>query len=307
MTVCNNKSGGPNYRVSIHGGHSGQYCCHAEDTLDQVIEAYSAANFDWVVISEHIPPQDDAFLYPDEKQAGHDARSLYRRFGDFCEHCRRLQGRSAPLKILVAMETETCGDYAGWVEHLRDKFRPDVVVGAVHHVDDIPFDYGRREYRRAVEACKGLEKLYCRYFDLQYDMLAAVKPQVVAHFDLIRIFDPRYQVTLEKPAVRKRWQRNLELVARLQLVLDYNVAALRKGAAEPYPAEVIIRAASRMGIAVAPGDDSHGVATVGAGIDPGIGLLEDAGFGTGWRRPPAIMRALEKAGLENRIGRGGQG
>ncbi len=286
-------------KVSVHGGHSGQYCCHAQDTLDQVVAAYAAADFDWVVISEHIPPHNDAFVYPDEKQAGYDARGLHRRFGQFCRHCRRLQRQSRSLKILVAMESETCGDYAGWVKRLKQEFTPDLVVGAVHHVGDIAFDYSRQEYQRAVETCGSLAKLYCRYFDLQYDMLAALEPEVVAHFDLIRIFDPDYRATLAKPAVKKRWQRNLELVARLQLVLDYNVSALRKGAPEPYPAAVIMQAARQMGIAMAPGDDSHGVSSVGAGIDLGIRLLEEAGFGDGWRTPAPIMQALEAAGLND--------
>ncbi len=302
MTIYDTRPAVRRPRVSVHGGHSGQYCCHAADTLDQVVAAYAAAGFDWVVISEHIPPRDDGFLYPDEKEAGFDARGLYRRFAEYCRHCRRLQRQSSSLKIIVAMETETCGDYAGWVTRLKQEFAPDIVVGAVHHVDDIPFDYNPEEYRRAIEACGGIEKLYCRYFDLQYAMIEALEPQVVAHFDLIRIFDPDYAKTLEVPEVRKRWQRNLALVARLRLVLDYNVAALRKGAPEPYPAAALIREAGKMGIAVAPGDDSHGVATVGAGIDQGIGLLEAAGFGDGWRRPLPIMRAIEKAGPDNPAG-----
>ncbi len=284
------------YLVSVHGGHSGQYCCHAQDTLDEVVQAYARYGFNWVVISEHIPPQTDAFLYPDEIEAGLDSKAMYQRFAAYLDHCRRLQRQFLDMKILVAMETETCGNYLSWITRLRSEFCPDLVVGAVHHVDDIAFDYGPEQYRQAVDKCGGLEKLYCRYFDLQHAMIEGLKPQVVAHFDLIRIFDPGYSKTISAEPVRRRWLRNLELVADLGLVLDYNVSSLRKGAAEPYPTMPICRRARELGIIMAPGDDSHSVATVGVGIKRGIKLLEKAGFGDSWKNPPLIDEVIENRG-----------
>jgi hypothetical protein len=51
--------------VSVHGGHSGDYCQHARDSLDDVVKAYHDRKFAWVGITEHMPPTRDSFLYPD--------------------------------------------------------------------------------------------------------------------------------------------------------------------------------------------------------------------------------------------------
>jgi histidinol-phosphatase (PHP family) len=40
-----------------------------------------------------------------------------------------------------------------------------------------------------------------------------------------------------------------------------------------------------MRIPVVPGDDSHGVATVGLHLDEGMRILKEFGFDTRWRKP----------------------
>jgi hypothetical protein len=66
--------------VSIHGGHSGDFCCHALDSLEDMVKAYIKKGFAWVGISEHMPPVTDAFLYPEERAAGWDAGRLYDQY-----------------------------------------------------------------------------------------------------------------------------------------------------------------------------------------------------------------------------------
>ena len=57
-------------RVSVHGGHSGEFCCHAVDSLEEIVVAYIEKGLDWVGITEHAPPVDDRFRYPEEIKAG---------------------------------------------------------------------------------------------------------------------------------------------------------------------------------------------------------------------------------------------
>jgi len=69
------------------------------------------------------------------------------------------------------------------------------------------------------------------------------------------------------------------------LILDYNLRALMKGAKEPYVSRFILEKARDLGIAVVPGDDSHGVDSVGNHIDEACAELALAGFNTDWQRP----------------------
>jgi len=277
-------------RVSVHGGHSGEFCCHAMDSLEEIVVAYIERGFDWVGITEHVPPVDDRFRYPEEIKAGLNARQLYGRFERYITACRRLQKKYIQtIQLYVGFETEASSGSIPFIQDLARLFKPDYIVGSVHHVDDIGFDYSPEWYARAVAATGSLEALYCRYFDAQYQFLSAVRPKVVGHFDLIRIFDPSYEATLALPSVQKRVRRNLELVHSMDMIMDVNVRAITKGAAEPYPTRPILRQAIAMGIAVAPGDDSHGVDTVGLNIDRAVEVLQNLGADMNWRRP-AISR-----------------
>jgi histidinol-phosphatase (PHP family) len=276
----------PVERVSIHGGHSGEFCNHAEDTLEEIVAAYIAKGYTWVGLTEHMPPVSDDHLYPEERTAGLDAASMTERFERYVKRARSLQRTHAQeITLLVAMEVET---YPGSIELARTlivEHDLDYAVGSIHHVDAIPIDHTQAEYARVVAVAGGLCPLYCRYFDQQYEMLTTLKPAVVGHFDLIRIFDENYHEHILEPHVWQRVIRNLEYISDQGLILDINLRALFKGAADPYPCKPILRQVAEMGINVAPGDDSHGVGSVGACWEEGMAALEAAGVPLSWERP----------------------
>ncbi|HSO21106.1 MAG TPA: histidinol phosphatase, partial [Desulfosarcina sp.] len=123
------------------------------------------------------------------------------------------------------------------------------------------------------------------YFDQQYDMIRTLKPRVVGHLDVIRILDPDYRRRLVKPAIWDRIVRNRELIKRLDLILDFNLRPLSRGEAEPYLSAPILQKAVELGIDIVPGDDSHGIDSIGAAMHRAIRILRSAGVDTDWRRP----------------------
>ncbi len=273
-------------RVSVHGGHSGQFCHHATDSLEDIIKKYIDLGYLWVGITEHTPAINEGLLFPDEKEAGLKPEYLLHRFADYIKECRRLQKKYKDnITLFVGMEIETCSAYEKFVANLLERFRPDYMVGSVHFVDDIPFDFSKKEYDRAVSAAGDIGTLYCKYFDQQFSMLQAFRPAVVGHFDLIRIYDPDYKVRLQQSEIDSRINRNLEFIQENDLILDYNLRALKKGASEPYVSESILKKAVALGIAVIPGDDSHGVDSIGQYIDEAMPALERAGCSTDWQMP----------------------
>jgi len=272
--------------VSIHGGHSGQFCNHAQDSLENIIQAYIEQGFLWVGITEHMPPVGDDFLYQEEIEAGLNAEKMYARFDRYISTCRELQYKYADqLEILVGFETEVYSGYEYFVQKLIAEFKPDYIVGSVHHINDLSFDLSKKQYLEVAEKVGGLEALYCRYFDQQYEMINALKPQVVGHFDYIRLLDPEYQQRLQQPDILERIHRNLRRIKDLNLILDFNVSPFRKGASEPNPTNFILLEARKLGISVVPGDDSHAISQVGLNLDKGITILQDLGFDTEWVRP----------------------
>ncbi len=272
-------------RVSVHGGHSGQYCCHAQDDLAAVVAEYARQGFKWVGLTEHMAAS-ARYLPAEERRAGLGAEAVWERFAGYFAEARRLQAAYADrLELFVAFETEAYSGCLAEVEAMVERFAPQYLVGSVHHVNDVPFDASEQDYRRAVAEAGGTAALYCDYFDLQLQLIEALRPAVVGHFDLVRVHDADYLNTLRQPEVWRRAERNMKRIAALDLIVDFNVRALAKGQPEPYVAAPLLRLAKSLGVRVAPGDDSHGVATVGLGLDRGIARLVEFGFSTDWPRP----------------------
>ena len=275
--------------VSIHGGHSGQFCSHAKNTLEEIVLAYIREGYPWVGITEHMPPVTEAFVYPEERQDGLNAKTLTERFAEYITTCRRLQARYAnDIQIYVGFESETYSGSLDFTKTLINRFSPDYVVGSAHHVADIPFDYSKQHYKLAADHCGGLDGLYQAYFDQQYEMINILKPHVVGHLDIIRIYDPEYRLRLTRPAIWEKIIRNLELIKQSDLILDFNLRPLSRGESEPYLSTPILEKACAMGITVIPGDDSHGVHDIGATMQRAINILKAVGLPTAW--PPPVKR-----------------
>ena len=275
----------PRY-VSVHGGHSGTFCSHAEDTLEKVVERYIELNFDWICLTEHMPAASTPFLPVEEAEAGFDVISSRHRFEKYFQEARRLaELHKDRIEIFAGFETDVYSGYEDEVAKHIVRFKPDLIVGSVHHVHDVLFDDTARNYRRAVEVSGGIEALYCDYFDAQLELIETFQPAVVGHFDLIRIHDSDYLERWEIPRIRDRALRNLARIKALGLILDLNVRALAKGAAEPYISAPWLEFAIKEGIAIVPGDDSHGVASVGNCMDDGISQLIAKGGSTNWKKP----------------------
>jgi len=171
------------------------------------------------------------------------------------------------------------------VQGILDKYAFDFFVGSVHHVHTVPIDFDRAMYEKAREAAGGTdERLFEDYFDSQLEMLQALRPPVVGHFDLIRLLsDYRDADFKEMPGVWHKIQRNLEFVASYNGRLELNSAGLRKGLTEPYPCLPICQVCHtaqsdrcyvrvidytpqmflRLGGAFVMSDDSHGIDQIG--------------------------------------------
>lgn len=272
--------------VSVHGGHSGQFCNHATDNLEDVVRKYIEFGYRWVGITEHAPGLSKELLYPDEREAGYTAESMLATFGAYIMECRRLQKKYADrITLYTAMEIETYSGYENFVPMLLEQFKPDYIVGSLHFVDDLGFDYSPKQYEETAMTLGGNDRMYCRYFDLQYEMIERFKPSIVGHFDLIRIFDTDYRTRLQKPEIFRRIERNLELISKLDLIMDFNLRSLQKGADEPYVTDMILQLCREMNISVVPGDDSHGCADIHRHMEKAMVSLRDKGFSTDWRQP----------------------
>lgn len=155
----------------------------------------------------------------------------------------------------------------------------DYFVGSVHHVHEIPIDYDRAMYASARKQAGGTdERLFADYFDSQFEMLTTLKPRVVGHFDLIRLYSSDPDRDLRgMEGVWDRVVRNLRIVVEYGGLVEVNSSALRKGMREPYPGRSVVEEFKGMEGSFTLSDDSHGIAQVGLNLQRTIEYLETVG------------------------------
>jgi histidinol-phosphatase (PHP family) len=168
-----------------------------------------------------------------------NAKSLVALNDGFYTEAIRLRGKyQSQIRLPIGFESEWIRPSTlGLIRSLQMRHQFDFFVGSVHHVHTIPIDFDRAMYEDARSMSGGSdEKLFEDYFDAQYNMLQALKPPVVGHFDLIRLFsdDPERNLKQWK-GVWSRVLRNLQFVSKYGGILELNSSAIRKGMSEPYP------------------------------------------------------------------------
>ncbi|EFY93526.1 histidinol-phosphatase [Metarhizium acridum CQMa 102] len=289
--------------------HSGQFCPgHAVDQLEDIVRHAVSLGFKTMGLSEHMPRYEERDLYPEERDCPRESlRALPRRHEAYLVEAQRLQAKYAQqIHILIGFEAEFIRpSLAPLVRELALPACVDYFVGSVHHVHGVPIDYDSATYAEAIRAAGGSEeRLYQDYYDLQHEMLLALRPRIVGHFDLIRLksVDPGRDIRQWK-GVWDRVLRNLKIVKDQGGWLELNTAALRKGLEEPYPCSIISEEWVKMGGDFTMSDDSHGIAQVSTNYSRGLSFLERLGVRNLWtfeRQPHPGVAGSTKATLSDK-------
>ncbi len=267
------------WRVSLHGGHSSDFCDHAHHPLREMLEAAVAAGYHTFGVSEHAPRNHTRFLYTEEKKRGWDLATCHRNFAAYTTQINELAEEFADrLTVLRGFEAEVVPT-ATYVKQMREYCRQkdadsrrcfDYFVGSVHYVNEIAIDGTIANFKRAVAHCGSIEEFAICYYETVAEMIRTLKPDIVGHFDLLRRNLERAGYTLsdiETPRIAEARDFALVIAKAYDAALDLNTAGWRKGLAHPYPAPAIVRRAAQIGVPFCFGDDSHCTSDVGAGIE----------------------------------------
>ncbi|ELR07012.1 histidinolphosphatase [Pseudogymnoascus destructans] len=267
--------------------HSGQFCPgHATGQLEAVVQQAIALSMRLISVTEHMPRTHDQDLYPEELEAGDTSAMLLPRHEEFLTEGIRLRDKyEGQIQILIGFEGEWIRPtYGPIIRGLAKDPRVDFYVGSVHHVHGIPIDFDRAMYEDARKVGGGGDqKLFEDYFDAMLAMLQDLRPRVIAHFDLIRLFSDAPNQDLKTwNSVWARIVQCLKLIVYQGGLLEVNSSALRKGLHEPYPSRSICEEFLSLGGKFTLSDDSHAVAQVGLNYIKVQKFLQDVGVETLW-------------------------
>lgn len=168
------------------------------------------------------------------------------------------------ISLLVGLETEFITDLdLQRLENTLTTFgnKLEFLVGSVHHVNGIPIDFDVASYERAVLSCSMenedvQEKFLSAYFDAQYEVMQRLKPEIIGHFDLCRLFRPslRFQ---DYPTVWQKIQRNIRFAVQYGALFEINAAAFRKKWDTAYPGKEIVKVRKFYRMMLVPLDIKH--------------------------------------------------
>jgi histidinol-phosphatase (PHP family) len=202
---------------------------------------------------------------------------LERIYLDFLETAATLQAKYKDrIHLLIGIET----DFVTRIDLDRTRAildrRTDIqyVVGSVHHVAGVSIDFDKSTYVRSIEHCTAgtigttmtassssstlempqpnnpdliptdeeLLSFLVKYLDAQYEMIEALEPEVIGHFDLCLLFNPGYRLDVPgREEVWKRVKRNIGRVVGYGGLFEANGAAIRKGWETSYPSKEVLR------------------------------------------------------------------
>ncbi|WWC58564.1 uncharacterized protein I303_101107 [Kwoniella dejecticola CBS 10117] len=283
-----------------HHSHSGQFCRHAKDNLEDVVLEAIRQGFEVYGLSEHAPRYRVEDLFPEE--ADLTPSDLLQTYLEFLSTASSLKRKYASqISLLISLETDyiTHLDLLHTTKLLSDHPEIDYIVGSVHHVNGISIDFSRSTFLRAVQACvqgkegrtmdpgpppsldlgdttnRELQDGYMpiqeemvvfldRYFDQQYKMIDQFEPEVIGHFDLCFLWTPAFSTSIK--SIDKLWEkveRNIKRVISYGGLFEANSASLRKGWETSYPSKQILNLIISLGGKICLSDDSHGVSYVG--------------------------------------------
>ncbi len=261
---------------SYHGGHSGEFCRHAKDDLSAVVARAIDAGFTHYGLSEHCPRYRSEDLYAEEADLG--TAGLLEAFERYAHRAKALRAQHEDrIQLLVGFETERLPP-DGWADRMRAIRASgfEYIVGSVHDLDGRWVDYKPEVTAAIAKDLGGPEAMHLRYFDAVVDVVETLRPEVVGHIDLIRKFDGEDAGFSTR--VYASIERALEAVRAAGSALDVNCGAYRRGLSPVYPLPAILERACEMEIPVTLGDDSHGVTTVGVGLDACMRAIHTAGY-----------------------------
>lgn len=291
-----------------HHSHSGDYVAHGIDPLEDITSRAVEMKFHTYCLTEHMPRINAKFLYPEEEEGSKNetyaVQKLQDNFENFLKHAKIIQSRpnASNTKFIIGIEIEGCDEeHIAFGRKLIAKHK-DVIkfsVGSLHHIRNLPIDFDQQGWNQALAACNNnLQTMLLSYFDLQLEMLTVLKPLIVGHFDLFKLYLPsslrinpqtgyvsdeptsvqvsQIQLVYQWDSVKNAIIRNLQFVESYGGLIEINTSALRKKLPEPYPGKEICELVKvHCGGRFVLSDDAHAVSQVGTCYDQALNYIDE--------------------------------
>ncbi|OHD96924.1 MAG: histidinol phosphate phosphatase [Sulfurimonas sp. RIFCSPHIGHO2_12_FULL_36_9] len=241
--------------VDLHN-HT-KLCNHAEGEISQYIEKAIGCGIKYFGFSEHAP------MNFDEKY-----RINFEQMREYEEAVLAAKERyKNKIEILLGYEV----DYLiGYMDERVLNADVDYLIGSVHFIEEWGFDNPEfiGNYKN-----QNIDEIWQKYFNAIEEMAQSRLFDIVAHMDLIKIFNflpSKEAVDIAKNA--------LIAIKKADMSIEINVAGFRKPIGEAYPSLSLLKEANKLNIPITFASDAHTPEQVGLYSDEAIKMARSAGY-----------------------------
>ena len=232
-------------------------CNHAQGSIDEYIQAAINKKIKYFGFSDHAPMEFD----PHYRMCFENMKLYEKMVNDAKEKY------AAQIDILLGYE----------VDYLKNRVDErvlnadvDYLIGSVHFIEEWGFDnpefIGRYEH-------EDIDTIWQKYFDAIEEMAKFGKFDIVGHLDLIKVFK-----FMPKKDIKSIAQKAIKAIKKADMVLEINMAGLRKPVEETYPSKDLLKMAYELDIPITFGSDAHKPEQVGLFSNEVIELAKEVGY-----------------------------
>ncbi len=232
-------------------------CNHAQGTIDEYICKAIEQGTKYFGFSDHAPME-----YDPKYRMSFDDMKKYEK--SVLDAKKKYKGK---INILLGYEV----DYLkGYMDKRVLNADVDYLIGSVHFIDGWGFD--NPEFIGKYES-ENIDEIWEKYFLAIKEMAESGLFDIVGHLDLIKVFK-----FMPKKEILDIAKDTLLAIKKANMVLEINMAGIRKPIKEPYPSFELLKEAYKLGIEITFASDAHKPKQVGLYAKDILTMAKEVGY-----------------------------
>lgn len=232
-------------------------CNHAQGTVDAYVQSAIQSGTKIFGFSDHAPMDFDSeyrMKFSQMKQYEKEVLDAKKKYNN-------------KIDILLGYEVDYLPNH---MDERVLKADVDYLIGSVHFLEGWGFD--NPEFIGKWQE-QDIDAVWQKYFDTIKDMANTKLFDIVGHLDLIKVFKYMPEGDITQMAYDA-----LLAIKKADMVLELNVAGLRKEVKEAYPSKGLLQEAFKLDIPITFASDAHAPEQVALFNDTIVQMAKDVGY-----------------------------
>lgn len=256
--------------------HTHSTFCDGKNTIDDMCESAIKRNMQIIGFSSHAPvpfKNSWSMAFSDIHSYSQQIKAARERYGSMIQIFKGLEADFIPERTIP---------FADWYKLLG----LDYIIGGVHYVAKEGTDKMWHIDSSEEVYAEGLETIFAgdakeavtTYFEQIRTMISQEKPDIVAHFDKITLYNHNRFFTTDEQWYKEEIEKTLHVIATEGTIVEVNTRGLyRKRHNDFFPSKEIIGRCVEKGIPLTISADAHTVDDVDACFNDAAKAIIDCG------------------------------